>query len=357
MRFNQWLEFWFQPAPPTNLAVSRALFFAGLFVLYAHEDFTAWSAVDPGFWMPLPAFAALSLSPLSAAALAILQAVWRVALVSSAVGFFTRTSMWTAAVLGFYLLGLPHNFGHVYHFDALLVITAFVLACSRAGDAWSIDALLNNDDRPVLPSGEYTWPIRMVWVSMSLVFAAAGIAKLRYGGLAWITSDHMSIVLMRAPYHVSDADPITHAGVWIASRPWLSHAVASAALVVELGFALALISRAARLILVPSAFLMLVGIRILMGPTFGGFLIANVFWVPWSAVGTRLASWIRPAQRLTPIFESGSDVGSNTVATLRHLDLLGIVTPLEADRHRSRSCATDLDESPATEMNTTRPAS
>ena len=26
-----------------------------------------------------------------------------------------------------------------------------------------------------------------------------------------------------------------------------------------------------------------------MGPTFGGFLIASVFWVPWSAIGERLA--------------------------------------------------------------------
>jgi hypothetical protein len=28
-----------------------------------------------------------------------------------------------------------------------------------------------------------------------------------------------------------------------------------------------------------------------MGPTFGGFLIANGFWAPWSAVGARFAKW------------------------------------------------------------------
>jgi hypothetical protein len=41
----------------------------------------------------------------------------------------------------------------------------------------------------------------------------------------------------------------------------------------------------------PAAAVLLITIRALMGPTFSGFLIANVFWVPWRAVGARLARW------------------------------------------------------------------
>jgi hypothetical protein len=161
-----------------------------------------------------------------------------------------------------------------------------ILACSRAGDAWSIDAWLKGGD-DVQPSGEYTWPVRAIWVAMSLVFFAAGFAKMRYGGLEWITSNNMSIVLMRALYHSSDADPLTRAGLAIARRHWLSSALAAATIAIELGFPLTLVSRRARIVLVPAACAMLVGIRVLMGPTFGGFLLAAVFWIPWERVAVR----------------------------------------------------------------------
>jgi hypothetical protein len=253
--------------------------------------------------------------------------------------------MTVAAVLGTYLLGLPHNFGQTYHFDALLVIALGVLACSRAGDACSLDAWRHNRRRPP-PSGEYTWPIRTVWVAMSLVFFAAGLAKLRYGGLAWITSSNMSILLTRALYHVSDADPLTRVGLWIAAHHWLAAALAASAVVTEVTFPLALVSRRARLILVPAAISMLVAIRVMMGPTFGGFLVANVFWVPWQAILTRVEMWIRgrrPAAEGSPVHDCSSplnvsvELGAGTAQTATTASSLTFAPPSQpqnGDRSR-----------------------
>jgi hypothetical protein len=301
-----WLRFWFDPTSPSDLGLSRLLFFGGLLMMYGREDFSAWGGVSQAFWMPLPVFELLHLRPLGVDALALAQVIWRITLFTSAIGFQTEVSMWVAFGLGFYLLGLPHNFGHTFHFDALLVIAMGVLACSRAGDAWSVDASLAR--RPAVRSGEYTWPIRAIWVAMSLVFLAAGIAKLRYGGIDWIFSSNLSIVLTRAAYHVSDADPITGTGLWIAAHPWASRAVAAATVFVELGFISALFSRRARLFMVPAAFGMLIGIRVLMGPTFGGFLIANVFWVPWTAVVDAIASRAAPRQQAARTQTAATDV-------------------------------------------------
>lgn len=302
-----WFRFWFEPSSPVDLGVSRLLFFSGVLLAYGWTDFSAWGLVAPEFWMPLPAFTLLGLHPASTGGLAILQMLWRIALVASAIGWHTRVSMWLSFVLGFYLLGLPHNFGHTFHFDATLVIAMGILACSRAGDACSVDAALDKSTHRA--SGDYTWPVRAVWVAMSLVFLAAGIAKLRYGGLAWIYSSNLSIVLNRAPYHVSDADPITGLGLWIAAHGWASRTMAAVTVIVEAGFVTSLFSRTARMILVPSAAAMLLGIRVLMGPTFGGFLILNVFWVPWSAildaVSARVNVRARPAAATTT-----SDVSS-----------------------------------------------
>jgi hypothetical protein len=306
---NRWTRFWFEPTTPTDLAVSRCVFFAGLLLVYSGEDFSAWGAVSPAFWMPLPLFSALHLSQFSVRELQILQTLWRVALLFSAIGLFARASMWVAAVLGLYLLGLPHNFGQTFHFDALLVLTCVVLAFSRAADAWSVDALVGrtapiSDGR----SGEYTWPRRMIWVAMSLVFVAAGLAKVRYSGLAWVWSDNMRILLVRAAYHVSDADPLGEAGLWIAGHVWIARALAGLALGIELSFVLALFSRAARALLVPAALCMLVGIRVLMGPTFGAFLLANVFWMPWEAAGAQVVAW-RARVRASPM-----PAGQNNIA-------------------------------------------
>src|SRR5262249_7836740 len=149
-----------------------------------------------------PLFRILHLGPAGSQTLDLLQLGWRAALLCSAIGLGAAVSQWVAFALGFYLLGLPHNFGHTFHFDALLVLAMGILACSRSGDAWSIDAALSRNLPK--PSGEYRWPLRAICTAMSLVFLGAGLAKLRHGGLEWVFSSNLSLVLARAPYHVSD---------------------------------------------------------------------------------------------------------------------------------------------------------
>jgi hypothetical protein len=333
---HRWFAFWFEASPAGDLGVSRLLFFGGLLVIYLNVDVSAWGTVSHAFWRPTAFFAALHLEPLTAASLDILQTIWRISLMCSAIGLFTRVSMTVAALLGFYLLGLPHNFGHTYHFDALLVISMAILAMSRAGDAVSIDRWRTGAPEPS-PSGEYTWPIRMIWVAMSLVFFAAAVAKLRHSGLEWITSNNMKVILTRAVYHVSDADPLTNFGLWIAAHDWLTHLLAAVALIIELGFIVSLVSPVARIIFVPAAFALLVGIRVLMGPTFGGFLIANVFWVPWSSAWARAKSWLGLRSAAgptdTPVGTFGTLVDQLDPGDLMPLDGSGAIAPND---YRSR---------------------
>ena len=288
------MRFWFQPTTADDLGFARLLFFALLFAGYAHEDFSGWGLVSGVFWMPIWVFEITGLRALDSGTLEVLQLCWKVSLITSAIGLFTRASMAVSFAAGSYLLALPHNFGHTYHFDALLVFVLGALALSRAGDAWSIDALIarrKHGTAALQPSGEYTWPIRIVWVLMALVFFGAGLSKLRHGGLEWVLSDTMRTYLIRAHYGVSDADPLVSWGLSLAQWPWGPRVLAAVSLLTELLFPLALLSTRARWILVPAAFGMLVGIRTLMGPTFGAFLVANVFWVPWTALLERARTW------------------------------------------------------------------
>jgi hypothetical protein len=306
---DRWQRYWFAPSDGTDLGVARALFYAGVLLMYAPYSVAGWGDVDRGFWTPIPLFARTSIGPTSATTLGLINAAWQIALLLSAVGLFGRISMAIAAVLGIYVLGLPHNFGQTFHFDALLVLVMIVLACSRATDVWSLDAVMasrrGGRAGPDV-SGEYTWPIKLVWVLMASVFVSAGLSKLRHSGLEWILTPHLSLLLIKAMYHVSDADPLTAAGLWIARHEWMATVLAAIAVATELGFAAAPFSRRARAVLVPGGILLLGGIRVLMGPTFGGFLIANVFWIPWRHVAARARSVVYSRRRAQLADESGT---------------------------------------------------
>jgi len=286
-----WNRFWFEPGPAAALGICRVLFFGSLLLWQLPHDFSPWGAYSSVFWMPIWLFDTFSVPLLPASAIATVQTIWKAALFLAAIGLFTRAAMVVAFVLGTYLMGLPHNFGQTQHFDTLVVFACGALAISRAADAWSVDAWLasRRHGEPIVrpDDGEYTWPIRFVWVAMAMIFCSAGISKLRHSGLDWILSDNLALLLQRQQYHVSDGEPWTNWGLWVARHPWVARSMAASSVAIETLFPLALFSRRARRILVPAGLLFLVGIRALMGPTFEQFMLCYVFWIPWRTVLSR----------------------------------------------------------------------
>jgi hypothetical protein len=299
------LRFWFEPVEPLNLGLCRILFFGAIFLLYAvwwQHDFSLWGEVSKSFWMPISLFEILHLPLLSGSLLAVIQSVWKLSLASSCLGIFTRTSTVSSFVLGIYLLGLSHNFGKINHSNAILVIVLGIMAVSRCGDAWSLDRFIRrvrqrgggSVERP-RASGEYTWPVRAVWVLFALIFFAAGVSKLRHSGLEWIFSDNMANLLIRA----SDTHEVwLSLGSYVSQYGWLPQLVAAGTVAMEISYPLALFSRRARWIIVPGVFFMQVGILVFMGVAFYPFLICYLFWVPWDRVSQRL---IRSYHKLWPL--------------------------------------------------------
>jgi hypothetical protein len=313
---RRWTTFWFEPATPTNLAVSRIVVYGPLAIFYLLHDFSAWGDVSSALYQPIWLFRTLHLPVFSTSVLVVMQAIWKLSLFMAAIGFLTTASCLTSAVLGLYLLGLPHNFGQIYHFDAAIVFTFGVLALSRCGDALSVDARrrASRHDSATVPlaSGEYTWPIRLVWVTLSLVFFAAGVAKLWTSGFEWIASDHMALLLRRVQYHISDADPLTNWGSHIAEHPLLTRGLAATTLLVETAYPLALFRTPLRPVIVLAGIGLIVGIRLLMGPTFEHFLLLNAVWVPWDRVGARLRARVRRRHAAVKFDDAACQDGSSS---------------------------------------------
>ena len=281
-----WQSFWFSPSGPRLLGVGRALVCAALWLDVAFTRRALWADLPEIFYTP--AFPLQYLGTPSYALSSALEGVWKLALFCSALGLFTRFSVAVSALLGMFVLSLPYNycgFGYAgnHHYHALELIL-WILAFSRCGDSFSLDALLWK--RKVLPSAHYTWPVRLIWVALSSVFFLAALTKLRVSGLDWVSSDNLSGLLVRRHYFESST-PLVDWGLALSQNALGCQAFALACLLCELAYPLGMLmglpawSRWRWPLIFPLAMLVnLLAFRLLVGPNFWLVAVAHVFWWP-----------------------------------------------------------------------------
>jgi len=290
---ERWRSFWFAPMSPVNHAVCRVVFYGYLLWMSLSFQSAAWASVPDAFWLPTATFERLGLVAASPALARGLDVAWKISLGLACLGLATRASAATAFVLGFYLLGLPQNFGKTDHWSGLLVVVLGVVAFARSGDALSVDSQIRTRTGGRgghAASGEYRWPLRMVWLAMAWVFFAAGVSKLRHGGIEWMSAENFRLILLSHHYQLDRNLP--ELGLSIAEIPWLCSGLAIATVLLEVGAPASLVGRRARLVLIRglfdfqllNAFLLGVHARL-------PFLACYAFWVPWehlrAVVGSR----------------------------------------------------------------------
>lgn len=340
---DRWNRFWFSPADPGTLGFCRLVLLLGAFLYYRSMDFEAFGFIPRSFWQPNWLFHRLHWFPLSPAHLAGLGMIWEIFLLLGAIGLFTRFSCAVAFGLGLYLVGLPNNTGKIDHNDAIVLWGFLVMAVARSGDAWSVDQLIRTArGRGTLASGnlvgmdaerhaEYRWPLRLMQVMMALIFCIAGTTKLRTSGLSWAFSDNLRNTFLMQHYL---ARPPLNWGVWIAGHQWLCVFLALATLAMETGMPLALFSRWARWIIVPSLFAMQLGNELLLGIKFRQFMLCYVFWIPWGdvarAIRGTLGIWPTSSPKTTILFDGSCGLCRRTMAVIRRLDLLHNVKIVDA---------------------------
>ena len=327
----RWAQLVFPAAAPAELGWLRILFYGAVtvFSFSLHGDVARWARVDDVFWAPTFFFRLLDIPVLPATVLSVLLWVWRASLVLAAVGLFTRASTLLALILGFYLIGLPHNFGKINHGDAITVLGLAVFAFARAGDAWSIDRLRQARDADAGgPSGHYSWPLGLYRLLLALVLFGAGVAKLRAPGpLAWVLTDNLHNTLIR--HHYTHAPPID-VGLFVARFPWVCHLIAGGALTLELlAPLLCLFSPMPRAAFAGLIIGMMVGFWLTLGVLFAEFLtLLVIFFFPWRIVAERVVGY-RPAARLSVLYDGSCGLCRRTVGVIRALDLRGAVEILD----------------------------
>jgi len=281
---HAWQTFFFQPGSPRALGICRVCVYAMLLWVELKQEPGSWTQLDPSFWMPMPLFQTLGWQMPGEAIWTGVTWVWRGSLLLSSIGLCTGLATKVAFVLGVFVLGLPNNLGMVQHKDSMPVFVLAIFALARSGDYLSLDNWIRNRVRQAPREGrqdspEYTWPIRLAWVLMVLVFFAAGVSKLRNSGWRWIDSDNMRNNLIQ--HHYTHEPPFRF-GLVVAQSPGICRMIGGTTMMVELLAPLALACSRARLPIIGGLFLMQAGIWALLGVDFPIYLACYLFWIPWN---------------------------------------------------------------------------
>ena len=294
-------DFFFAPSAPTNLAICRIIFCGGLFFCFLGYDVAQWAHWPADAWKPVWFVELFGPLP-NARTLSVLGVVWKVSLVFGALGLYRQVSLGIAAVLGAYVLGLTGSFVKHNYDVGIPVILLFVFWIARSTDAISLDALIarrRHHPHPS-PSGEYTWPLALSRVLLALAFFTAGSAKLGHSGFAWITTDNLRWLFIGQQY--THTPPLDWAASF-ADFPLLCRFLAGGTVALELSYPIALFVTRLRPWLILGVIALQLAIHLFMGINYLAFLIANVVWVDWSAVGLVLRGKLRKHHELHAVLD------------------------------------------------------
>jgi len=245
-----WSAFWFRPEARTNLAIARVVIAAtALWIVLSRYDLPSallfpreiWDSVVPERKMRFFLF-------FSVAAERILWMALHVTLTACIAGIATR---WAAIVSGLLLY-------HFSAFETLLwtgnpylrgftipVLGLLIIGASASGGDFAKRA---DADRA---SGENRWPLALIQVLFVQVYFFAAWAKLYTSGLEWMHPENIRrYIIAIDQWTGAFPSPVNR---FIIETPALAAAIAVGGVVFEASFPLVLISRRARMILLPAA--------------------------------------------------------------------------------------------------------
>jgi len=301
------------------------------------------------FYAPPSLAGWLSLPPLSEAWLAWLEPLAVVLLALGFVGLFTRAALIAFAALNL-LLGLAANsWGYTAHAFALPTLVLCLMAFAPGVTSFSLDAVVlarwhrrrwrNSDTGTSTSTSTSTaqypemlprravsvWPVRGVLLVLCLLYASAGLSKLRYSGWRWsdgntlafylgggsergATKEQRFIADPRAPQverfrdgwglvdHAYVGSP-TPVGLWLSRQRQLLALVSWGALLWELGFSLALFGGWARVLALAGGVGFHVGIHLTLSINFSSYLVCYALFVDWCALARSLRRFGRELTR------------------------------------------------------------
>jgi hypothetical protein len=213
-------RYWFRPGGELSLGIVRIAIFAAVFHTLllnfsSPNDVSPFLAtMDSANYLPkgiLKLFGPAALSP------TVMVGVWWLAYggaILALIGLFTGPAMVIGVLATLALVSLRESFGPFWsHGYNVIMLAGLAFMFGPAGSSLSMDRIIRRlvprwpFGRDLHPTSYY-WPVLAAQIAVALFYFGAFWAKLYNGGLAWVFSDNMRIMLAITWEHPYYAVPI-----------------------------------------------------------------------------------------------------------------------------------------------------
>lgn len=325
-------RFLFASTAPLNLAVLRIAVFGMLLYLLRTELILTYAAWPRDMYQfPVVAEWFYRFLPVSVEVASPLLTVAIVTTIMAIFGLFTRVTTVVSVLLGIYLIGIPQLSGKVNHLHHIMMIGA-VLACSRCGDALSIDAVIRafrGADRGVVAPPHrgvrYGLPIRVAMMVLATVYFFPGFWKVATNGPQWVFSNNLENHMLQKWFELETYTP----PIPLHKAPFSGPGGALFAVVFEFGLPFALLWKRTRVIWAAMGLAFHNLTNLLMNISFITLQVMYVMFVDWQ----RLLRWIGKrmfGERLRVLYDGNCGLCRRTMAVLGVLDWLQQLKPVNA---------------------------
>jgi len=267
---TRWTKSWFPETTPLRLAVCRILV-VGAHLIWFREALSTHLLLvrsSDGFIQPQAIIRAIcAVIPedtfRTPETMTIIFWVTMAAGFLTLIGLATRSSAFVFALGNWILVAHSYSYGEKHHPEALWCIFLMLLAFSPSGRCLSVDAMIRKWRKRPETDGAWgvkstmttaLWALLLTQVVMAITYLNAGLCKLHVSGLSWMNGytlqGHMFTDAVRWERPL---------GLWMAQQHNLCIALSVFAIVFEVFFFVALISRRA----VP--FVLICGVALHMG--------------------------------------------------------------------------------------------
>jgi predicted DCC family thiol-disulfide oxidoreductase YuxK len=323
-------------ATPGALGAIRALVFGRLLFMVLGEDLSTLATIPESLRRPMGVIEVFFALPLgldhlvrSATALNVLQVTAAVLLFLATIGWKTRVTTPVGGLAAFLIAGLLRTYSFFWHQDLIALYVAGVLCLTPCGDGFSLDRLIAvargrpwRDRSPVL----YGWARYACWTALALPYTAAGLSKLRNGGINWWNGTTMRRALL-----TDTLNPMQFAWTLSLDLAYLPERVFTflglTAVGGEVFYGLVLLFPWARMVFPVIMGMMHIGIVFLQNILFMDLILLQTIFYDFTKVrkwiGARLNARLG---RLEVLFDGDCMLCRRTVEIMRRLDLFERLT-------------------------------
>ena len=211
---------------------------------------------------------------------------------AATVGYQTRLTTKSSALLFVFYQGLLRSFSHFNHDEMPAVYILFVLAFSPCGDRFSLDSYLANWRKLVGPRSSaiiYGYPIVLMRILVAWSYFSSGLIKLRVAGLSYLSADNLPAL---AIFHSLDNlhDTQFRLGFWLVQYREYTPVLIALVLLWELSFPLAIFFRRARMVILSIGVAFHLATVLFMNIFFPYHLAMYLVFVDWGKVRQRIES-------------------------------------------------------------------